>query len=85
MSQYQHPGGRGGGGAGVTSIGGRTRCSRKKTRKKGIKIRSGHARNAKRVSKTRKMEENGIQIAIIRILAMRSNVERVGNLRQHVH
>ena len=38
MSYY--PGG--GGGGGVTSIGGRTRCSRKKkTRKKGIQIRGG--------------------------------------------
>ena len=57
----------------------------KKTRQKGIKIKGAWARNANRVSKTRKMEEKGIQIAIIRILAMRSNVERVGNLRQHVH
>ena len=31
------------------------------------------------------MGENGIQIAMIRILVFRSNVERVGNLRQHVY
>ena len=35
--------------------------------------------------KNAKKGEKGIQIAMIRILAMRSNVERVGNLRQHVH
>ena len=68
----------------IMSIGGR-RCSRKKKpRKKGIQIR-GWARNTKRVSKMRKMGEKGIQIAVIRILAMRSNVERVGNLRQLVN
>ena len=45
------------------------------------------AKRAKRAEREKgvKMEENGIQIAMIRNLAMRSNVDRVGNLRQHVH
>ena len=45
----------------------------KKTRKKGIQISGAWARNAqnaKRVSKTRNMEDKGIQIVIIRILAI---------------
>ena len=53
----------------------------KKTRKRGIH-NQGWARNAriaKRVSKSRKIGEKGIQIAMIGILAMRSYVEMVGN------
>ena len=73
-----------GGGGGVTSIGGRTRCSRKKCVKRVSK--SGVGAERERVSKTRKIEEmKGIQIVMIKILAMQSYVERVGNLRQHVH
>ena len=75
---------RGGGGGGSLPLAAVPDAREKKMCKMGIQIRGG-ARNAKRVSKTRKMGEKGIQIALIRILAMRSNVERVGNLRQHVH
>ena len=60
---------------------------REKTRKKGNYLNQGwarNARNAKRVSKTRKTGEKGIQIAIIFFydqnsinIVMRSNVERV--------
>ena len=59
----------------------------KTTRKKGIQIRGGRAERAERENgvKNAKMGENGIQIAMIRILAMRSSVEGVGNLRQHVN
>ena len=54
-------------------------------RKKRVKSKSGVGAEREKGVKTRKMGEKGIQIAMIRILAMRSNVERVGNLRQHVH
>ena len=43
----------------------------------------GWARYVKRVSKSRKIRKKGIQIAMIRVLAMRSYLERVGKLRQH--
>ena len=51
----------------------------KKPRKKGIQIRGVGAERtaAKRVSKSRKTGKRGIQISMIRILAMRSYVERV--------
>ena len=66
---------------------------KKKTRKKGIQIsgwarKARNARNAKRVSNRQKMGGGGEGYSnryMIRILAMRSYVERVGNLRQHVH
>ena len=48
----------------------------------------GWARNTrigKRVSKSWTLGEKGIQIAMIKILAMPSYAERIGNLRQHVH
>ena len=58
-----------------------TRCSRKKTRKKGISKSGVHGRG-----KGVKNAKNGGKAYPIRYdLAMRSNVERVGNLRQHVH
>ena len=59
---------------------------REKNRGKGYQ-NQGWARNAryaKRVSKSRKIGGNGIKIAMTRVLAMRSNLERVGHLRQHV-
>ena len=37
------------------------------------------------LDRTKKTGEKGIQTTMIRVLAMRSNLERVGNLRQHVH
>ena len=76
------PGGGGGGGSLPLEA---VPDAREKKRVTRVYPNHGWARNAKRVSKTRKMGENGIQIAMIRILAMRSNVERVSNLRQHVH
>ena len=48
----------------------------KKTRKKGIQIRGGRG-----TRKGCQNGEKGIEIAMIRILARRSNVERVGNVK----
>ena len=53
----------------------------KETRKR-IYFSAGPTRIAKRVSKSqKKIGEKGMQITMIRVLAMRSYVERVGNLR----
>ena len=67
---------------GVTSIGGRTRCLRKKTRKRVSKSGVGADRE-----KGIKFAKNGvkgskpyIQTTMIRVLAMRSYMERIGNL-----
>ena len=53
-------------------------------REKGIQIR-GERVTRKGCQNRGKSGEKGIQIAMIRVLAMRSNQERVGNLRQRVH
>ena len=52
---------------------------KKKTRKKGIQIRGG--RGTRKGCQNAKNGKKGIEIAMIRILARRSNVERVGNVK----
>ena len=58
-------------------------------KKKRGKIKGIHIRRVRGtrigMSKSPTIGEKGIQIVVIRILAMRSYVERVSNLRQHVH
>ena len=69
--------GGGGGGGGSLPLKAVPDAREKKRVKRVNYPNQGWARNAKRVSKRRKMGEKGIQIAMIRILAMRSNMERV--------
>ena len=58
---------------------------RKKKKRVNRVSKSGVDAEREKGVKTRKMGEKGIQIAMIRIISMRSNVEMVGNIRQHVH
>ena len=69
----------GGGGGGVISIGGRTRCSRKNGGKGVSKSGVGAERaiREKGVNIAKNRGKRGIQIAMISVLAMRSNLERV--------
>ena len=59
----------------------------KKTRKKGIQIRGGHGTRGKRkgCQKSEKWKKRVSKSLLSELyIAIRSNVERVGNLR-HVH
>ena len=87
-SVYIHLSRAGGGGGGAPPLQAVPDAREKKTRKKGIQIRRGGRgtrETRKRCQKRDIFLIKCIQKLWSEFLAKRSNVERVGNLRQHVY